>query len=635
MISAVLDFLLFFLITIPIIWGVGYGTLIKISRLSTLERFVCAGTIGIVLFTLMLFITAYLHIRFIIIPLFFVIGCYFFISHSKKIFAGQAFFFDKKLAMLICIGVFSQSSILLINGAFLNGALGFFGANAHDGLWHVSLIHELAKDFPPTLPTFAGEHLKNYHFLSDLFLSEFTRFFHINPLSLYFKISPVYYSLLLGLALFILTKKISHSNQAAYWAVFLGYFAGSLGYLLPILGLGGGSWESAFWSIQSISILINPPLAVSFIILLVGLFLLYLLKEEKNKSLLVLVATLFGSLIGFKAYAGLLGLCGLGVFFFTLFLKEKRKDGLLVLPLALLITFLLFLPTNSGAAGFLFFEPGWFLQTMMVTSDRVNFVDWELQRQTFASHNNIPRLVILWAAAFLLFTMGNFGIRAISILNILTLKKKDLWNPLALSITFMIFLGIIIPTLFIQKGVVWNSIQFLYYALLLTNIYSAVVIARLLQKRKVWIKYLVAAVIILLTVPTTINTLSSYFPPSHNFIVNKNEVAALHFLQVQPDGIVLAPYHDIAYKSALSGKRIYFEDKVQSDLIGIDSSTRMKRLEDICKGDFNILKESVKNDDIRYLYLPKDSSCLLSTSNEYLDVIYSNETVDILEFRDE
>jgi len=108
-----------------------------------------------------------------------------------------------------------------------------------------------------------------------------------------------------------------------FWLAFLNYFATSFGFLVTLFksfDLGG---ESLFWSMQSISTLINPPFALSLIFLLSGL--LILLKVKKWNYLKIIgLALLFGILINVKFYAGVVGLAGLGIYsFLKLFKKEK------------------------------------------------------------------------------------------------------------------------------------------------------------------------------------------------------------------------------------------------------------------------------------------------------------------------
>ena len=48
------------------------------------------------------------------------------------------------------------------SGLVYDYGMGFWGANAHDGLWHVTLIESLSRG-SLKLPIFSGETIHNYH----------------------------------------------------------------------------------------------------------------------------------------------------------------------------------------------------------------------------------------------------------------------------------------------------------------------------------------------------------------------------------------------------------------------------------------------------------------------------------------
>ena len=101
------------------------------------------------------------------------------------------------------------------------------------------------------------------------------------------------------------------SKTIAFWTLFFLYFGGSLGWVVTFLKSGQISGESLFWSQQAISTLVNPPFALSLLILFAGLY--YLIKgfNVNSKKFLSIATFFFGILIQIKVYAGLLILAGL------------------------------------------------------------------------------------------------------------------------------------------------------------------------------------------------------------------------------------------------------------------------------------------------------------------------------------
>jgi hypothetical protein len=83
--------------------------------------------------------------------------------------------FDPILLTIALVAIITQGWGLLTSYRFTAAGLSF--TLFHDPLWHLSLIHELAKTIPPTHPGMSGVPLVNYYYLSDLFLLLIHRLF--------------------------------------------------------------------------------------------------------------------------------------------------------------------------------------------------------------------------------------------------------------------------------------------------------------------------------------------------------------------------------------------------------------------------------------------------------------------------
>jgi hypothetical protein len=97
------------------------------------------------------------------------------------------------------VGVIGQLLIIAPSGINIDGNILFWSAHGHDGVWHLNLIEELKKGSPFQNPSFSQQKLINYHFFSDIPISDFSLFFHFSTLDLFFRFFPLLFSCLLGL----------------------------------------------------------------------------------------------------------------------------------------------------------------------------------------------------------------------------------------------------------------------------------------------------------------------------------------------------------------------------------------------------------------------------------------------------
>ena len=209
---------------------------------------------------------------------------------------------------LILIGSLSWSLTMIKSGIVYSYGMGFWGPNGHDGIWHIALANSLARgNFE--MPVFANLALKNYHIGYDLVLAVVHRLTAIPVSTLYFQVFPVLLSFSVGILVykFVLTWKTS--KVMAFWSTFFVYLGGIFGWLVTYARSQEISGESMFWSQQAISTLINPPFALSLIVILLGLILVS--RKSLTTVYFLLAICFFGMLIQIKAYAGVLILISL------------------------------------------------------------------------------------------------------------------------------------------------------------------------------------------------------------------------------------------------------------------------------------------------------------------------------------
>lgn len=541
------------------------------------------------------------------------------------------------LWMIILVGSCSWLITQFKNGLLFNYGLGFWGPNGHDGIWHLSLISSLQKEIPPQNPIFAGNLLSNYHYFYDLLLAQSSKTLGIDTLELFFRLFPLLISVLSGLLMFKVTEKISASTKAGIISVFFLYFGGSFGWIITYLkdkSLGG---ETMFWAQQSVSTLLNPPFAISVVLFLSGLLLFYQIKESEKIvwSRVLALTILWGSLIEFKAYGGILTLGALALFTFQrLVIKKEVRNFVFFIPI-LILSMLVFLPNNFGSQSLIEFKPLWLIESMITAVDRLGWNRLTLTLQSGVWY----KLIYGFGLGILVFIIGNLGTRIISFASIREIFKQSF-------LAYFIFLSLILPLLFVQSGTAWNIVQFLYYGLLVLNIFAGIAFVKISQKVPKVLGLSIGIVIILLTIPTTLGTFPHYLPERPPAKLSLLEKEALDFLKTQPDGKILtlpydekirnnfnaprplAAYTSTAYISAFSGKSAFFEDTVNLEILGIDYKGRLNSVRDFMK-----IKERgnkiLKSNDIKYVYVPRFYNLQIDEGQAGVKTIFENSEVKV------
>jgi len=541
----------------------------------------------------------------------------------------RLFFGDKRLVLLIICGTVAWSSTMFKSGIIYGYGMGFWGPNGHDGVWHIALAKSISRGIWD-MPVFAGETIKNYHIGFDLILSAIHKLVLIPIHTLYFQIIPPVLAFLAGLGVYLFVYSWTRSKLSAFLATFFVYFGGSFGWLVTFFRNRVIDGESLFWSQQSISTLINPPFALSLLIVYFGLWSLIKGIETKDKKFLTLATFLFGILVQVKIYASFLVLFGL---FITGVFKILKRNGLDILKVFLgasIISILLFPPSQKILENTLVFRPFWFLEEMMSAKDRFYWPKLASAIVNYKLAGNYFKLTFAYGLSFLIFLLGNLGTRIIGIQTFFRkIKNFKNFQDIQIFVIVVILTGIFIPTFFVQRGTPWNSIQFMYYSLSFMGILSGISIGNLIKNLNT--KFLSGSLLIFViffTLPTSLGTLlNHYLPERPPAKISKADLEALDFLSRQPDGIVLTQpfskelaeskknfpprplylYESTAYVSAFSGKKTYLEDEVNLEITGYNWRQRRKEVERFFSlSDYDEKIKFLQKEGITYVYVVKD-----------------------------
>lgn len=657
-------FFIFTLLVLLTVYSPGFLILSFIKEdLKKQETLALSFVLGIILFVLVAVVFGLTNMRFLVLPLILMASIFSVIKFKSKLISPWSLFLKNKLLILIILaGILIQGFINFPSGFLYTDGLNFWSSQGHDGLWHVASMEEITKSFPPQNPAFSGEVLYNYHYLVDIVMGEFYRIFpFFSALDLYFRFFPVLFSFMIGVSVFSFVTKWQNNEKIGYIALFFIYGVGSFGYIVSVIK-GGSifSGETLFWAAQQNTILGNPPHAISHSIL--PAFLLSFLYYIQNKKKQWLLASfIIGSmLVGFKVSGAVVMLVGLGLAAGAEFLFYRRFS-LLVLTAALafsnIVTFKLM---TRGGSSLLMFLPWWFVRTTIV--DRLGWMDLEFQRQHYLSKGTwhaYLRVIQLEFSAFLIFLIGNMGTRFISFFEIgkrlISDRKSFYKNSIEILLIGIMLTGLAVPLLFVQKGLIYNNIQFMQYFLLISGFYAAVFIYRLTTYFKNYLfRILIFTVLVIFSVPTVIGNLTELYGPNTSPLaqVSRLELNALKYLKdnsgseevvlnfpfdknlksnyKQPPLPIYA-WYDTPYIPALSSRRTYLSSEQLTLLNYPDVSKRQNNIRKFFEqDDFFWNKEFLKEANITYIYINKpEIKKQIDLQNNNLKLFFENGEVII------
>ncbi len=529
------------------------------------------------------------------------------------------------------------------SGLTYSYGLGFWGSNGHDAIWHLSLINQIKNPLKIDLPIFAGETLKNYHPFYDILIAFFSAITHISSSIWYFQIFPIISSIILLYLSFLLGKKITSNFNGGLLLMFFNSFASSFGWLITLIRSGQINGESLFWSMQSASNQLNPPFVLSLIF--INSLLLLILDEKiqfKLKNFLILLILILTPIT--KAYGGVV--VYLIFFFYSISQIKKNKRSLILFLFSLPLSYLVFSLYNSTSGSLFIFKPFWFTNSLIESPDRLYIPFIANMRYGLESTGQIgPKLIIVYAFSIIAFYTGNFFWRLIGFIPIKKNNNFLLQKPILITI----LITALIPLFFIQKGTSWNTIQFLYYSLFLSNIFLTIFLIKL--KTNI-IKKIILILIIITTLISNIEIPIRYLSnPAHSNLP-VFEIKALNFLKNQKNGYVLTypynkfiknsmtdpiplyAYETTSYVSAFSEKQVYLEDEMNLSITGYDWQSRRQEEEKFfSSSDKFFARGFLINNKIDYIYLVDNQNFSLSINDLQIDEIFNQGQVRVYKVR--
>lgn len=533
----------------------------------------------------------------------------------------------KKLAIIslfvFCLVI--QVLPVIRSGLHINTGIGFWGPNGHDGVWHLALINQINNPFVINMPIFSGEILKNYHPFFDIIIAYCSKITNISSSIWLFQIFPIISTMLYLLLSFKIGKLITKSENGGYILMLLNTVNTSFGWIINFIRYRNFEGESLFWSMQSPSNQLNPPFALSLVLILVLIYILLSNSTKLTKSNQVCISLILIFLPIIKAYSALPAYL---IFSFYVF---KNKQYLKILIISLFLSIILFLQFNQNSSSLLVWQPFWFIRSLFESTDKFYF-----PRFAQLAHTTGFKLVIFYLIGIPIFIIGNLGFRLLSFKKILPKS----W--FSLSLYFSIILLSLIPLFFIQSGTSWNTIQFLYYAIFLLNI----PFAYYLLKTNIFIPLFIITVQLLPLFASFPQYLGKV-PPT--FLPNL-EIDCLSYLKTLPKSTILtypydaylkdklsAPlplytYATTSYVSAYSSQTTYLEDEMNLGNSGYNWQARRLESEKFFKQENEFQDRGfLLNNRIDYVYLTGQQilKTKLNIDKLYIKNIYQNDSCQI------
>lgn len=606
--AVTLDFFKLILFLIPISL-LGFKLVELNSNSVYLFRLPIYLSVGLVAYSFSLFLTGIFNIPFWI--------TFFILTVPLIIFARKLRFVFKtsptdifSFSLLLMLGVLFLSSTAFFEGLDSRGNLVFWGEGSHDALWHLALQQSIDKVIPPMNPVLAPFRLEGYHYLLDIFYASISTITGISPTTLYLKLMPIFLSLLWVSTGFLVFNSLTKNKLQIYLYTILLCLGSGFAYLAPVFFEASNN-HSVFWLDQPARFIVNQQLFLGLILINVIVF--FIINFRKRN--IFLVGLILGSLVGIKIYAFVVIFMALSL---MSLIRITRKDftyfKVLIIASVIATPFLFF---AGGSNGFPFiFKPFWFISSLFESGDRLNNSSWELQRLVFLEYKNYPRLIFHVGLGVGIFLVGNFGLKILGVFTIFGLIdiKKKRGDIYLISLSAAI-LSILLPLLFIQQGVVWNSIQFMHFAQL------PLVILFFFLMNVFGKKQIIGIVIItLLSIPTTISELVKNFNNKNYVVYNQSLLKELqesgNLVPKDKTLIVGSEYNTTSLVPAIAEKNIFYADPIVLNILRINTKERLDYIDALKEGE-----KKCHNSEF-FLYSPNGSFI-----KQDLETIYNGDQV--------
>lgn len=618
---------------------------LKRLSLSVFQRIVLGIIVGMVLWAWQGFILGYLHARwlsYIYLAAALLLWLKFNFNFEKKIFnkidRAKLKKIDLLLIVIIFLGTFIQLSAVWFTGALYKDGLYFCCGNIADSILQIALTNQVVKQIPPFEPGMFGVIVQNYHYWGNLVTGELIRVFNLPLISTQYQYFTLLLSLLLGLSAIAFSQIASLGKNYIRWLVFFLYLGGDLIFAFVSFMRKELNFEMSSLE-DGAKFLVNPPRAISIIVFFAALSLLVLWIKKRNIHAGLLTVLLLGSLIGFKVYTGIFALSG-ALALFCYFVIKRDFRAVTLFSLVFIISAIIYLPVNRDAGGLYF--TGLYLFENFIVQPWMMLHRLELARRIYLEHKSYLRIMQYELIYIFLFIITIFGTK---LLGFLQTRRSLSLLPKELNIFLItgIIVSIVVGFFFQQKAGGANTFNFLVSVFIIGSVYSALACAYFLEKIKNKVKFILIAILIVLTVPRvlhqTISNVKNIIKPNY-LMVDSNELDSIKYIQenTAPGAIIMVNYEKFKldakspYLSFLANRPMYLSGLVHelSDH-GIDFSDRKAIVDELLSSTDNArVATLLQQTRIDYLYLSPSDFLIATVSAEFTQTVFQNAKVRLI-----
>ncbi|MBI2617607.1 hypothetical protein HYW55_05730 [Candidatus Gottesmanbacteria bacterium] len=613
--------------------------------------------IGIVQLTLVTFLIRFFGFEFWILWILPVVSIFFLFFQvlRKWQIPTRVRITNKGILLVLLLAVISQTIILFPGG--MKGKDRYFFPFMHDTMWGIALSVELSDRFPPQNPAMVGLPLKNNHYFYPLFVATAHRITHINFIDLYFHFMPILVSLLFGLSLYAVSTLFTKSHFFQGLTIFMGFFCGSISYLLVLWYGWNFNWEgNTFLVDQPLSQIVNPYSVLAFSFLLFSTYILSMVIDAQKKiqwRWVLLLVLLTGSSYGFKSFAAVTMVSALTFSILSFGIGMRKWKLLWIIPMIWMLFLPIFFYITEPQKATLNFYPGWVLTEMMTKNDGLHLVKFGEIESYYKSIGNTLGLLKLKGIEFTIYLVGNLGVRitGVAVLALLLVNRKVKTGLSKLTIWYIawsIFVSFSIPLLFNLNITSYNIVQFTPYALVLLGVLTTFSLEKFYYfPRRINRSILGPAIIfvsILLAIPTNMKYLYEKLVSTVDS-VGMNEMEAINFLKENTPKnavILIDPRqytdpqrsgHDPIYIPALSERHVYIASPGYVRQTGKDPQFQLNTLYryfDERTGAFED-RRALGDKPLIFLHKPYNHYFLEKAAREGFMTLFENDSVIILQ----
>lgn len=494
------------------------------------------------------------------------------------------------LSLFVTLGIFVQMSAVIGSGVLYPDGIRFFGVNRADGIMHLAFIQSIMHHFPPIEPGAYGHQITNYHYWSDLIISDLIRIWGLPITHTFFQYFPLLLSILTGLAGYQVVKALGFSNKAGIWALFFLYFGGDATYALTLIFLHKLYFLTPALD-NGASQFLNMPNALAKIIFMTSIVSLKFWLGSMTRAFWGFATILlFSSLVGIKIYYALFVILGFVLMllfillsrFFDLVGKKGVTSSVLKIFLEakyliagglamIIISALIYLPVNSRAGGLIWSPLEW--PKVFLGKDVLNWAGWWSRTASYQDSQNFLGTFIFGLLAIMIFLVCVHGTRLLGVL-----ITRKVYRVIGLEMISFLMPGLVIFhilglfTLQVSGGL--NVFNFFVVGTVVLSLLSGMILDRFSFSLKKPLVSGLLALLVIITLPRVAfevsNNINALLNPVHNaFLVTKDELAAFNFIRKNtPSSYIIQASPENAQDS-ISPYVAFFSDRF-SYLSGIE-----------------------------------------------------------------